>query len=405
MVSPSGIHLKCFPTVTASLLAVLLFWAIAAFSQVATTVEGKLINGTDPSMPAAGLELDVVSLQGGMSVLRSVVADASGEFRIQGLPRSEMLMIQVDYQGVNYHGTVDFDAAGKARVEITIYEPTTSFEGIELEGVQLAFQMMGEELNALESYSFNNKTEPPRTFVGDEGAIRFAKTSGVPGLPRLSVRAPGASFPLTQPATESSDGSSVTSSYPLRPGVTTFNLEQSLPYPERRFTYRKRFYHDTGAINIGLIPEDMEISGEGLLKLETERQDIAVYTAGKAEAGKEVLLTLSGGTRVAAENQRSSTVIAIPNAVSRNALVAGPLILMGLVLILWVGANRMLEPSPTAGGRGKAELKARRDELLTHLARLEDQFENQGLARSEYHRQRDLGKRRLRRISMLLDRK
>jgi len=398
--------MKCFRVWTAALVAGALFCAATALGQGETVVEGKLVNGTDPSIVAAGLQLDVVSLEGGMSVLQSMASDSTGGFSIDGLPRNSMLMIQVDYRGVNYHGPISFDDSGKAEVEIKIYEPTDSMKGIELESVQVAFQMEGEQLKVLESYSFDNRTDPPRTYVGEQGGIRFSRTEGIPGLPRLSVRAPGAAFPLTQTPSASPDGESIISLYPLRPGVTTFNLEQSLPYGEHRFTYRKRFYHDVGAINVGVVPKDMQISGEGLVKVETEAQpDFAVYSIGPADAGTEFLWTLSGGTPAAANTRGESRIVPIPTAVGRNALVAGPLILMGLVLVLWYAATHMLGATLPGKGKRTAELKARRNLLVSQLATLDNQFENQALARTDYRRQRELGMSQLRRISMLLSRK
>jgi hypothetical protein len=93
--------------------------------------------------------------------------------------------------------------------------------------------------------------------------------------------------------------------------------------------------------------------------------------------------------------------MAIPTAVGRNALVAGPLILMGLIVALWYGTARM-SASLTGKGDRWTQLEARRDQILNRLATLDNQFENQVLTPGEYQRQRELEKRRLRRISLLL---
>ena len=97
--------------------------------------------------------------------------------------------------------------------------------------------------------------------------------------------------------------------------------------------------------------------------------------------------------------------MSFPTVVGRNALVAGPLILMGFILVLWFASTYVLGTSVPHNDTRTAELKARRDFLLSHLATLDNQYENQGLDRKEYRRRREPGKRQLRRIFMLLSRK
>jgi hypothetical protein len=48
------------------------------------------------------------------------------------------------------------------------------------------------------------------------------------------------------------------------------------------------------------------------------------------------------------------------------------------------------------------ELLHRREQLLNYMANLDNRFENQTVDRREYLRHRELGKRQLRRISLLL---
>ena len=51
------------------------------------------------------------------------------------------------------------------------------------------------------------------------------------------------------------------------------------------------------------------------------------------------------------------------------------------------------------------ELRARKEQLLDHLVALDKRSEAETLDRREYARQREIGKRQLRRIAMLLGRK
>ena len=149
---------------------------------------------------------------------------------MDGLPESGRLMIRVSYKDVNYHRQFNLGANGRSTVEIEVYEPTTSMKDIEAGESRMAFQMVGDQVRSLESVTFNNKTKPPRTFMNPEGNFRFSKPPGIVEPPEVRVTAPGSAMPLVQAPLESPDGQSYYSLYPLRPGVTSFEVQQVLPY-------------------------------------------------------------------------------------------------------------------------------------------------------------------------------
>ncbi len=397
-------------TAAAAVLALALFPALTpdGHAQGRGVVEGRLLNRTQPGAPVSGAEVDAISLGGGMSVVKSAKTGPDGSFRLEGLSPEAPLMIRAAYAGVTYHGHVEFDAAGKASIELGVYETTNSWAGIEVEGVRMAFQLEGDKLRSLESVTFENKTSPPRAYMNDGGNFRFSKAPGIDELPRLSVTGPGSTMPVTQPMLESADGQSYYSLYALRPGMTTFDVEQALPYAERRYTYRKRFQYDVEALQVGVIPADMEFSGEGLSRTETDPQrNFAVYSGGPFKAGTEVVWTFGGGTPVSVQppagGGAGSRVTTMPNRVSRHAMVVGPLLLVAFFALLWFGS------SAAAGGEARAQelrnkrLKERREQLVEYVATLDHRFDNHQLEQGEYTNLRERGVNQLRRVQLMLD--
>ncbi|MGD0098957.1 MAG: hypothetical protein ABSC60_01270 [Acidobacteriota bacterium] len=390
-------------------IPIALFWLAflpAAYSQQKGIAEGRLIDLTDPAIILRGVELEVIELGGGMSIIKSATTDASGKFRIERLPEDQKLMIRADYKGASYHGQLTF-SAGKASLELGVYEPTTSMKDINVEADHMAFEVVGDQLRSLETVTFNNKTKPPRTFTSPDGNFRISKPDGIIEPPQIRVAGPGSSMPLVQSALESADGKSYYSRYPLRPGITTFEVQELLPYSKRSYTYIKHFYHDVGSIDVGVIPQDMVLSGKGLSKIQTDPQkNFSVYASTPVKAGTEVAWQFSGGTAVQ-ETESPGTagepeVSQMPNAVGRNALIIGSLLLMGFILVLWYAFNRSEN-----GGRGTADfqlrhLKDRREQLLNSMADLVHRHEAGLIGGEEFLRQREEGKRRLRRISQLL---
>jgi hypothetical protein len=387
-----------------------LFWITilpAAYAQQKGVAEGRLINGTNPTIVASGIELEVIELGGGMSIIRTLFTDSSGKFRIEGLPENQQLMIRANYKGTNYHAQLSFNSQGKAYVELEVFEPTASMREISVEGVQMAFQITGDQLKSLETITFNNKTKPPRTFMMPEGNFRISKPPGILELPQISITAPGSSLPLVQSALESADGQSYYSLYPLRPGITTFEVRQILPYTNRSYIYTKKFYQDVGPFDIGVIPRDLLLSGKGLSKIQSDSQrNFSVYMSSPITAGSEVTWTFSGGTSVSesefAGSASGSMVTVMPNSVSRNSLIIGPLLLMGFILTLWFAFNHLQKGPPKAGNIHMRQLKERREQLLCSLADLDYQYEIHALDRQEFLRQREEGKRQLRRIFLLM---
>jgi hypothetical protein len=375
-------------------------------------IEGRLVNGTIPSKVPSNVEIDVVGLGGGMSILKSTVSDGSGRFHIEGLPTESPIMVRASYFSVNYHGRINFDSAGRANVEVQVFEPTTSMKGIELESVRLAFQLVGEHLRSLESHTYRNQTRPPQTYMNSDGNFRFSKPTGIEEPPKLNVTGPGSAMPLAQSPLESPDGQSYYSLYPLRPGVTSFEVEQVLPYHDRTYTYRKRFYQDVESFQIGIIPGDLTVTGEGLTRLQSDAErNFVVYAGGPVKAGTEVVWTFSGGTPVVTEVEPQggtgggSTVKPFATTIGQHTLVVGPLLLMGFVVVLWYAFSRFPEKAIKGNDPRTKELRERREQLLNLMANLDSRYEAESVDRREYARQRELAKRQLRRVAMLLGKK
>jgi hypothetical protein len=389
---------------------ILLFWLTflpAAYPQQKGVVEGRLIDRTDPSIVPRGVELEVIELGAGMSIIRVDKTDSSGRFRIEGLPENQRLMIRADYKGANYHSQFSFNDAGKATVEIEVYEPTTSMKEIKVEGIQMAFQAQGDQLKSLETVTFNNQTNPPRTFMNPEGNFRISKPPGILEPPQIRVTAPGSSLPLVQSALESADGQSYYSLYPLRPGVTIFEVQLLLPYANRSYTYIKKFYQDAGPIDIGVIPQDLALSGTGLSKIQTDAQrNFSVYLSAPVKAGSKVEWTFTGGTAVsepgASEGAGEPTITTMPNDVEQNALIIGPLLLLGFILVLWYAFNHFRSGSQSGMDVRLRQLKDMKEQLLNSVAELDRRHEEHSIGRQEFLKKREEDKQQLRRISLLL---
>ncbi|HSW39315.1 MAG TPA: carboxypeptidase-like regulatory domain-containing protein [Acidobacteriota bacterium] len=391
-----------------ALILFCLLFSPCIFAQSTGIVEGRLVNRTNPAIIPGGVELEALELDGGMNIVKTAVTAGDGTFRFEGLAVSRPLMIRVTYKGVNFHVRPDFDSTGKAQVELVVYEPGASRDDIHVESNTIVFQMEGVVLRSLETVALNNKSNPPAVFIHPEGVFRTSKPDGILEPPVLRILAPDATMPVTQPVMESNDGMSYYSPYPLKPGITSFEIRQAVPYTGEGYTHAGRFYMAADSVEIGVIPYDMELHGEGLTKIESNPQEnFSVYRSPPIEAGKEFVWTFSGGTPVtraaepAATAQRS-TIKPLPGTIGRNAMVILPLLLMGFVLFLWHASNVLRKNSEESDRYRIRKLEEHRDRLLDLIARADHRHETGTVGPDEYRQQREELKGRLCRLYRLL---
>jgi len=331
-------------------LSLIILWLVAAAAPIAAqnrgVAEGRLINRTDPAIVAGNAELEVLLLSGGMDIIKTATTDSRGAFRIENLPDDMPLMLRAVYKGANYHGMLMFGEDGKARLDMDVYETTTSMKDIRVDEADMAFQLTGDHLHAVETYMVVNNASPPRVYLNTEGNFRVSKAPGILEPPRFRITAPGSEMPLTQSALESADGESYYSLYPLRPGNTIFEFHQTLPYTTGKYVYEKKFFQDIPEILVGVIPFDMTLSGDGLKKTEDHAaENFSVYSAGAVGANDTAIWTFAGGTPVMEMEEEhglsETTIIAMDGVVGRNALTIGSIILTVFVLTLLFASRRI----------------------------------------------------------------
>lgn len=377
-----------------------------AYSGQNGVVEGRLVNGTDPAIVPRNVELDIINMSAGMGggttgamgVITSSKTDSTGRFRIEGLPEGTMMMVRANYKYVSYHSPAVLKD-GKAHVQIEVYEPTTSMKEIAVVGVWMAFQFTGDRLKSIETITISNQTKPPRTLTDPGGTFRFSKAPGIVELPQIGVTGPGSSMPVRQAALESADGKSYYSLYPLRPGTTTFEVQQLLPYANRSYAYRKTFFQDMPSINIGILPHDLVLSGAGIAKVQTDAEkNFSVYATPPIKAGDELIWRFSGGTPVVESTGQEDTGAQIeprPTIIGRNALIIGPLLLLGFIAALWFAFIR--SQTAGAGERGvRRERPGKREQLIELLAELDYRHETNPVGLDDYREKREELKQKLR---------
>lgn len=268
-------------------LAFIAVLALTPFAAArAGTVHGTVKNGTT-GQPAAGIEVILIQLQGGMQPVANSKSDAQGEFTFDnpGLGAQPML-IRAVYHGVNFHQPVP---PGTSSVQVEIFESSKDPKTINVTSHIVIFQPNGATLIVGEEYEVENKSQPPQAYYRADGNFDFS----LPKEGRLQqIAAAGpAGMPVVQlPIDKKNNRYSI--AYSFRPGQSTVRYSYELPYAGNAATVKIPTTYPGGRLLV-VAPPTMQVSGDGL-NPGGQEQGMNVYGRDDVPAGTVVAVSVSG---------------------------------------------------------------------------------------------------------------
>ena len=252
----------------------------------AGTVRGTVMNGTT-GKAAAGIELILIQLQGGMQEVAHSKSGAQGEFTFEhpGLGAQPMLVRAV-YHGVNFNHAVP---PGTATAQVDIYEPSKDAKTINVASHVVIFQPNGATLTVGEEYQIENKSQPPVAYFRSDGSFNFA----LPEKGQLQqVAAAGpAGMPVVQlPLDKKNNHYSI--AFAFRPGDNSVRYSYTLPYEGNAATVKIATIYPGGRLLV-VAPPSVQISGDGLAPGGQEH-GMNLYGRQDVPAGTLVAVSVSG---------------------------------------------------------------------------------------------------------------
>ena len=252
----------------------------------AGTVHGTVKNGTTGKV-AAGVDLALIQLQGGMQEVAHSKSDGQGEFTFDhpGLGAQPML-VRAIYRGINFNHAVP---PGSSSVQVDIYEPSKDPKTIDVPSRVVIFQPNGSMLTVGEEYQIENKSQPPQAYFRSEGSFEFA----LPEKGRLNeVLAAGpAGMPVKQlPIDKKNNRYSI--AFAFRPGQNAVRYSYELPYEGNAATVKISTVYPGSRLLVAA-PPSVHVSGEGLA-LGGQEQGMNIYERDDVPAGTLVAVSLSG---------------------------------------------------------------------------------------------------------------
>jgi len=287
------------PRAIALLLPLVLLASISAPRAVAGTLAGTVTNGTT-GKPAAGVDVILIQLQGGMQPVANTKTDAQGQFHFDnpGLGAGPML-VRVVYRGVNYHEPI---TPGKTTAEVQVFEPTDKPSAFAVTSHAVIVQPNGADLIVGEEYAIENKTQPPVAFYREDGSFNFSIPDGAQFSQASAWGASG--MPVVQ-GTIDKGKNQMAIAFPFRPGESGVRLSYKMPYPGNRIELKNVSPYPIGKLIIAA-PPSVQISGDGILSAGQD-QGFNVYTRDAVAGGAAVTINISGTAPMPATEQGSST--------------------------------------------------------------------------------------------------
>jgi len=252
-------------------------------------------NGTT-GQAAAGVDVILIQLQGGMQPVANTKTDAQGhfEFTHAQIGASPMLVRAV-YRGVNYHEPIP---PGKTSADIQVFEPTDKAGTFEIAARAVILQPNATDLLIGEEYSIENKTHPPMAYFHQNGSFLFALPDGA----QLSqVSAAGASgMPVVQGTIDKGKGLEAID-FPFRPGESNVRVSYKVPYAGNETKLRISSPYAVERLAV-FAPPGVTVTGDGFAPAGQE-QGFNAYMREAVAANASVIVNVSGTAPMQSSSQ------------------------------------------------------------------------------------------------------
>jgi hypothetical protein len=255
----------------------------------AQTLTGTIKNGTT-GKPAAGDEVILLKLAQGMEEAGRTKADAKGQFSFK-LDAQSPHLIRAIHQEVTYHRMAP---PGTTSVELEVYDVAKKIDGISVVADIMRVQVEQGQLEVMRAFAVRNTSTPPRTQMNERN-LEFYVPEGAKIVDGSAMTAGGQ--PITSaPVPESEKKDRYSFVFPLRPGITQFQVAFQLPYSGSANLDPKSLYPLEHFVAI--LPKAMQFnagSAAGFKPMNDPNQpDSIVQVASNTTVGQNLAFKVSG---------------------------------------------------------------------------------------------------------------
>jgi hypothetical protein len=288
------------------------FFLLAAISlRAATTISGTVTNGTS-NKPAAGAEVILLKLEGGMSEEARTKADAQGRYKITAENGGAPHVLRVMHQNVSYNQPLP---PGSESKDVTVYDAAKKVQGISanVDAMWIKAEPGTGQAQVAEMFVVKNESKPARTQMS-ERSFEFTLPAGA--IVEFSDAMSPGGVPIKTAAVPQGQGH-YAFIFPIRPGETTFQIGYHLPY-SGELKLEPTAIYPVDHVAVG-IPKSMQFtattSGKAF-QLMREENGVEMYVATTVKPGQPLGFKVSGTGAFPREQQDAQ---ADPNSADGRA--------------------------------------------------------------------------------------
>lgn len=205
----------------ARFLCVLLLTTFAA----AQTLTGTVKNSTT-GKPAVGDEVVVFKLGQGMEEAGRTKTDAKGQFSFKLEDSHAPHLVRAIHQDVTYHRMAP---PGTTSVALEVYDVTKKVDGIAVVADIMRVQAAQGQMAVTREFGVQNTSAPPRTQMSERN-LEFYVPDGAHIIDESATATTENGNPLKSAPVPEGEKNRYSFIFPLRPGLTRFEVTYQLPY-------------------------------------------------------------------------------------------------------------------------------------------------------------------------------
>jgi hypothetical protein len=273
----------------AALAVILLLTSLAA----AQTLTGTVKNSTT-GKPAAGDEVVLLKLGQGMEEAGRTKADDKGQFSFKLDDTQSPHLVRAIHQEVTYHRMAP---PGTTSVEVEVYDVGKKVENVAVIADIMRVQVVGQgQLEIVREFGVQNTSKPPRTQMNERN-LEFYIPEGAHIIEDSASATTENGNPLKSAPVPEGEKNRYSFIFPLRPGLTRFEVAYELPYTGSANLDAKSLYPLEHFVV--MIPKSMQFAaasasaGFKLIDYPNE-PDASVQVASNTTRGQNLAFKVSG---------------------------------------------------------------------------------------------------------------
>jgi hypothetical protein len=218
---------KAFSLRSVSAFATALFGATLLLATLASaqTLTGTVKNSTT-GKPAAGDEVVLLKLGQGMEEAGRTKADGKGQFSFKLDDAQSPHLVRAIHQDVTYHRMAP---PGTTSVEVEVFDVGKKIDGIQVVADIMRIQADQGQALITREFGVQNTSKPPRTQMSERN-LEFYVPAGAHIIDESATATTENGNPLKSAPVPEGEKNKYSFIFPLRPGLTRFEVSYQLAY-------------------------------------------------------------------------------------------------------------------------------------------------------------------------------